>query len=225
MTVAVLVITDGRTEYIGDTIASFNAQASGPIIERWMYDDSGDPTHRAWLAEQFPEFTLLWHRQGRQGFGGAIRFAWDHLRRHSTADHIAHVEDDFVFTRPVDLTAMARLLDARPYIVQVALRRQPWNEQERTAGGVVECHPHEYDDREDGDLAWLEHTLFFSTNPSLYRRSLLDVEGWPTGARSEGRYTAAIRARHPGWRFAYWGARDDGPWVHHIGNERIGVGY
>jgi hypothetical protein len=225
MTVALLVITDGRTEYIGDTIASFDANVTGPVRERWMYDDSGDANHRAWLSDQFPGFKLIWHSTGRQGFGGAIRAAWEHLRRHSVADHVFHLEDDFTFNRLIDLDAMARLLDYHPHIAQVALRRQPWNDIERAAGGVIECHPHEYDDRTDGDLAWLEHNLFWTTNPSLYRRSLITQEGWPYGIRSEGRFTSILRARHRNWRFAYWGARDSGEWVTHIGNERAGSGY
>jgi hypothetical protein len=238
MTVALLVITDGRFEYIRDTINSFNDQVSGPVTERWLYDDSGAANHRRWLSDAFPDFRLIWHREGRQGFGGAIRAAWERLRADSTAEHIFHLEDDFTFDQPIDLGAMAGVLHMNPHIVQVALRRQPWNDAEREAGGVVELHPDAFVDRNVWGLhftSWgaedprlhpiLEHTLFWTTNPSLYRRSLIQTEGWPTGSRSEGRFTANIRARHPGWRFAYWGARDSGEWVFHTGNERAGVGY
>ena len=70
--------------------------------------------------------------------------------------------------------------------------------------------------------SFLEHDLFFTTNPSLYRRSLLDNQ-WPEGPQSEGRFTGWMRDL--GYRFAYLGEGSDPPWVHHIGDERAGKDY
>lgn len=224
MTVALLVVTDGRRDYITQTIPSALESFQGPLSELWIYDDSGDADHRLWLVEMFPGFHVFWHPDGRQGFGGAVREAWAFLRRRSDAEHIFHLEDDFVFARPVDLTRMADVLDAHPDLVQLALRRQPWNDAERSAGGIVEQHPADYTERTEGAHRWLEHRRFFTTNPSLYRRSLLD-EGWPGGGDSEGRFGVGLLVRHPDWRFGFWGARDSGEWVTHIGHERVGIGY
>lgn len=230
--IALLVITDGRA-HIGETIASARAHLIGPVSERVIYDDTGDPERAAELHARFPDFAVVQHPQGRQGFGGAIRAAWHFLQRNSRAPFVFHLEDDFTFNRPVPLVPMAHVLDSHPHIVQMALRRQPWNAEERAAGGVVEQHPDDYTEvtwrtalgngAMTPEYRWLEHRKFFTTNPSLYRRSLC-LQHWPRGAHSEGRFTHQLLAS-PKIRFAFWGGRDSGEAVTHIGHERAGVGY
>ena len=77
MSVAVLVITDGRGEYLERTVASASEMLYDDPAEWWMYDDSGDDEHRAWLRERFPWF-VHFDAGPRQGFGGAIRQAWSY---------------------------------------------------------------------------------------------------------------------------------------------------
>lgn len=227
--IALLVMTDGRRDCIELTVASAREMLAGPITEMVIHDDSGDPEYAAWLdSDPFAFYDTpctVVHTPGRSGFGGAIRSAWNHLRLHSQAPYVFHLEDDFTFNRPVDLVAMISVLDANPHLVQLALRRQPWNEQERAAGGIVEQHPDDYTDVFEYGERWLEHRRFFTTNPSLYRRSLIEHHDWPDGAHSEGRFGINLLEQHPDWRFAYWGARDSGEWCTHIGRERVGTGY
>lgn len=219
--ICLLVITDGRRGCIAETVPSARERLDGPITRWFIYDDSGDDENRRWLQAEFPDFEVHQHPIGRQGYGGAIRAAWSMLAD-TDEPFIFHLEDDFTFNRHVDLTAMAQLLDQEPHLAQVALRRQPWNRKEQAAGGVVEQHPDGYDDHHDGSLAWLEHGRFFTTNPCLYRRELM-LEGWPHGEQSEGRFGIGLREK--GYRFAFWGSRDSGEWVRHIGRERAGTGY
>lgn len=224
--IALVVFTDGRREHLPWTIPSFEAMTSGPVSERYIVDDSGDPENHEWVRRVFPGFELVVHPSGdRQGFGGAIRTGWDHLRRHSSAELIFHLEDDFTFNRTVDLLDLAAVLAQRPHVAQVALRRQPWNEREALAGGIVEQHPNAYtDERDDHGREWLEHRQFFTTNPTLYRRSLIDEHEWPEGRESEGRFSIHLLG-DPDLRFAFYGARDSGEWVTHHGNTRAGTGY
>lgn len=223
VTVALLVLTDGRRECIKETIPSALASLHGPITRRVIHDDSGDAEYRAWLRSSFPTFEVIGHPLGRQGFGGAIRNAWRYLHG-MTERYVWHLEDDFRFNRPVDLQAMIDVLDENPCLVQLALRRQPWNDEERAAGGIVESHPGDFTEMFDqGHRHWLEHRRFFTTNPCLYRASLMD-RGWPDVQHSEGIFTHQI-IEDPDARFGYWGSRDSGEWVTHIGKERAGVGY
>jgi hypothetical protein len=222
---AVLVITDGRNDLLQRSIHSFEDRVTGPIIERWIYDDSGERSTREWIAETYPDWTLINHPSGRrQGFSGAIRTAWSALRSESIADHIFHLEGDFTFARKVDLADFENILDKRPNLAQVALLRQPWSDAEKEAGGIIQMRPDEFVSHLDRDgRTWLEHDLFFTTNPSLYRRSLIESFDWPRGAQSEGRFGG--RLREVGFRFAFWGAKDDPPAVTHIGENRVGTGY
>ncbi|WP_373067550.1 glycosyltransferase [Gemmatimonas sp.] len=223
MSIALLVITDGREEYLRRTVASAEANLlpSEEIAERWMFDDTGDDDYRADLANEFPRFRVF-GCGGRRGFGGAIRAAWASLRLHSKAEYVFHLECDFTFNRAVNLDDMQDLLGIRPNLAQVALRRQPWNDEEHRAGGIVEQHPESYEETRFFNLAWLEHSRFFTTNPCMYRRELMSLR-WPEGAQSEGMFGLALKAS--GMNFAYLGARDSSPWVHHIGDERVGSGY
>lgn len=219
--IALLVVTDGRHEFLRETIASARDALNGPITTRVMFDDTGDEQYRAQLRDEYAEFVHI-GAPTRRGFGGAINRAWATLRR-CEARFVFHLEQDFTFNRPVDLDAMARVLDQHPYLVQLALRRQPIVPTEIEAGGVVECWPDEFTECEHGDDQWLEHRLFFTTNPSLYRAGLCDF-GWPLVERSEEEFTAQ-QLRNPDARFGYWGARESGEAVHHIGAERVGTGY
>lgn len=219
--IVLVVMTDGRRGCITEAVASFD-QLHGPITRRVIHDDSGDDDYREWLTVTFPEFQLL-TTEGRSGFGGAYANAWRCLSR-VPERFVFSTEDDFVFTRPVDLQAMADVLDGCPSLHQLALRRQPWNDQERAAGGIVEQHPGDYVEFVDqAHRRWLEHRRFFTTNPSLYRRSLCG-RGWPNVPHSEGIFSHQLFA-DPDARCGFWGARDSGEWVRHIGHERAGTGY
>lgn len=224
--IALLVMTDGRDEYLDQCVGQRTDNLPGfesLISEWWMHDDTGDDTYRAALAGRYPDFTQL-HEGRRRGFGGAIRHAWERLLQQSQAEFVLHLEADFLFSREVDLAALVEVLRARPYLVQMALRRQAWNEREHAAGGVVEADPDAYTEVTEGRHVWLEHRAFFTTNPSLYRLSLCG-RGWPSRARSEGLFAQSLWASDPDLRAGYWGARDSGVWVEHIGRERVGSGY
>jgi hypothetical protein len=221
VTIAVVVMTDGRRDCIAQAIPSLIANVSGPLAHYVIHDDSGDATYREWLRQQFPGFEVI-GTPWRYGFAGAYGNAWRYLADRPER-FIFATEDDFTFNRPVDLSAMAALLDRRPYLAQVALRRQPWNEHEKAAGGVVEQHPADYVDCSDDDAQWLEHRRFFTTNSGLYRTDLCRL-GWPQAQHSEGILTHQLLAG-PDTRFAFWGERGDDPWVTHIGMKRVGTGY
>lgn len=229
--IVLLILTDGRLEYLERTIASARENLRGPISRTVIHDDSGITAYGDHLRSAFPDFEV-YSTGRRSGFGGAIRSAWSYLARTAEADEarfVFHLEDDFTFNRPVPLAELAFVLDHRPELVQLALRRQPWNETERAAGGIVESNPAAYEERRTGPMfrpmfQWLEHRLFFTTNPSLYRRSLT-WRGWPEGAHSEGRFGIELLNENPDAVFGFWGARDSGEWVTHIGDVRAGTGY
>lgn len=222
MSVCLLVITDGRDDVLAETMASLAADLHGPVTRRVLYDDTGDPNHRAYLAVTYSAFEVVQHPTGRQGFGGAIRTAWAHIGT-GPERFVWHHEDDFLLNRPLDLTPLMAVLDACPHLAQLVLKRQPWNPQEEAAGGIIEQHPDDYTEVVDALGTWTEHRRFWSSNPSLYRRSLT-FRGWPDVEHSEGHFSLALFT-DPAVRCAFWGGRADEPYVHHIGKERAGVGY
>lgn len=225
--IALLVMTDGRQDCIARTIPAALDHLDGELVRKVIHDDSGDPHYQHWLRTTFEPLGFeIARTPGRAGFGGAIRNAWHYLNTTAEVDqarYLFHLEDDFVLYRPVDLAAMIRVLATSEHLVQLALRRQPWNDAERAAGGIVEQYPDDYLDVRARGFEWLEHRRFFTTNPSLYRRSLCWSD-WPTGSDSEGVFTHRL-LEDPLVRFGFWGARDSGEWCDHIGAERAGTGY
>jgi hypothetical protein len=219
MTTTLLVLTDGRADCLARTLSS--AEAKLPPFDRYvLVNDCPDPAYGAWLAERWPYFEVIPPQRRKRGFGGAIQAGWDAI---GPGDgDVFHLEDDFTFDEPPPLDLMARLLDRHLHIAQVCLVRQPWNEEERAAGGIIAANPDDYIERDDPGIGrWVEHRRCFSTNPCMYRRSLLRV-GWPEGSHSEGVFTHRLLER--GWSFAYWGERG-AQQVTHIGDVRTGVGY
>jgi hypothetical protein len=216
-----LVMTDGRLDCIEQTIESARTHLLGEVTYKVIHDDTGDEAHRDHLRRLFPDFTVI-GQPTRQGFGGAIRSAWAHLRDR-TERFVFHLEDDFTFNEDLPVYLMQKVLNRNPNLVQMALRRQPWNDAERAAGGIIEQHPDDYIDCSDGISDWLEHRRFFTTNPSMYRIGLIE-KGWPEGDHSEGVFGLKL-CENPVVRFGYWGRRTDQPKVHHIGDHRAGTGY
>lgn len=199
MNVCLLLIGDGRDEYRERTLAS--------------------------AKEMLPEFkhaVEVDDRDHELGFAGAIQHGWQQVLA-SGADWVFHLEADFIFNRPVPLDRMATVLRRHPKIAQVCLKRQPWNDAERAAGGIVELDPDAYEQHvEKGDI-FTTHRRCFSTNPCFYPAALCH-QGWPQVEHSEGIFTHRL-LEDPECRFAFWGGKFDDPMVEHIGTERVGNGY
>lgn len=217
-----IVMTDGRRHYLEQAAATFG-RLSGPIAEKVIHDDSGDPDYAAWLRERFDGWTIV-TTGARSGFAGAYRSAWSWLRDNCRTDWVFSTEDDFLFERDVDTDAMASVMLLRP-MAQMALLRQPWNRAEQAAGGIVEQHPDDYLDRTDGAHHWLQHRRFYTTNPHLTRLRFIKTHEWPEGSESEGRFGVGLFAAEPMTTCGFWGPRGSGPWVRHIGAERAGTVY
>lgn len=231
MTTLVLVFDDGRLDYLDRSLASFRENVHGDRFRFLIHQD--EPTAVRATRDRYPDCEVIGGAK-RSGFAGAIGRAWQAAAtpRFNDCDWVFHLEGDFTFNRQVNLQQLQLVLETRPHLVHMALRRQPWNPAEVEAGGVVELNPTAYEQHTNAfGWSWLEHRLFFTTNPSLYRRDLVRSH-WPTSPQSEGLFTIQLLEFGPPWggpagplRFGYWGHRDDPPWVEHIGAVRAGKGY
>jgi hypothetical protein len=223
--VALVVLTNGRDDYLARTLESARKRLAGLITRRIILDDSGDMEHAASLEKLYgSRFEIRW-TENRDGFGGACATLWSIVKTETIEPYVYWLEDDFTHNQVTYLDAMADVLDVNWQLSQLALRRQPWNAVERAAGGVVEAAPECFEDRVSGARRyhWLEHTSFWTTNPSLIPRRTFDDFDWPNIPQSEGVFSAMVR--DAGQTFGYWGARASGTWVEHIGHERTGTGY
>lgn len=213
-----LVMTDGRDEVLHETLRVFRDLASPPA-RLVIHDDTGFPDHHEMLRYRYDAEVV--GGLARRGFGGAVRAAWEYLRQVEPTEFVFHLEDDFLMNREVPIESMQRVLDDNPDVVQMALMRQPWNTAEITAGSIVQVNPTAYRYHESPDGKWMTQRLFFTTNPSVYRSTLLDHE-WPQGVQSEGRFGLSL-FEDPTVSCGFWGHGES--WVTHVGDERVGTGY
>ena len=228
MSICLLVITDGRIELLDQTIKSAEAKLSGPISHKVIINDSGHSDAFDYLMSMYGPNTYgyrIFSTGTRSGFGGAIRKAWQYLKGQiwfDEVDYIFHLEDDFLFHRYTNLQWMSEHLRDYPQIQQIALLRQPWNEQEKAAGGVWQQNPEDYYPFPTDEPTMLIHRRFWTTNPCLYRAKLILEREWPDCEHSEGIFGIELFS-NPDYYSAFWGLGEE--WVTHIGNERVGTGY
>lgn len=230
--ITLLVMTDGRGDYLQDTIASFEEKVTGTITRRVIHDDSGDLDYSGWLRETFMNYEIIYGGD-RLGYSGAVQRAWFELN-HDDNRFTFHLEDDFVFNRSVDLDEIAEFLDEHWWLAQMALRRSAWGREQR---GFVEDAPSAYTEMKtvswkQPEHRWLEHQLYYTMTPHLYRSRLRSV-GWPDGEGSEIHYKDKLLQQGLPWnvlgeqtKFGFWGGIEDGAdAVTHIGEKRAGYGH
>lgn len=229
--VVVLIFTDGRKECFSSTFQSFKENVTAKKINhKIIIDDSNDPDYAFWLDTNYQhEVDYIEHHGKRLGFGGTIRDTWQNLDKISgTYDYIFHLEDDFIFNRPVNLDDLILILKKNPSMAQVSLLRQPWNQNEIDAGGVWQQWPDHFIEESingpNGKLHYLNHKEWFSTNPSVYPKWVASL-GWPEGSDSEGRFWDEKLLTRNLLSCSCFGSKTDPPAVTHIGAVQVGTGY
>ncbi len=158
----------------------------------------------------FDHFTVVDDRDHKLGLAGSVRKAWESALD-ASCDYLFHVEEDFRFTTDVDILDLALVLEDDPTLAQVVLKRQPWSPEEIAAGGIIELHPEDYEDRG----SYVVHKRIFSLNPCLIPARIMEI-GWPDG--NEAAMTEQLVAM--GYHFAFYGRWEDRPRVVHVGTVR-----
>lgn len=231
MTVPLIVLTNGRPECISKTIPSAREHLHG-VAGMVIVDDSGDPVYGQWLEDEFiggPWDGKVLHLPEPHGYWRAMQYVWG-LARHWAATYDTNafflLEDDFTFNTNVDLDDLAGVLDAHPYLAQIALLRQPWFANEHAHGGLIgalQAQGQTFTECMDGTHWWIEHRACFTGNPCLIPRATFERD-WPEGDWSESRFGRGLFADQRA-RGAYWGRLADPPRVEHIGRNRVGTAY
>lgn len=202
MKLALMVITDGRWDYLQRTLESAAECLDYPWSQRILVDDSGEEVGFCPTKFDFVKNTP------RRGLAGAIQSGWDALDE--DIDYVFHLEDDFIFPDYVDIDLMLELLEYENDLAQMALLRQPWSPQEQQAGGIYWIEP----DRFKQKQGFVQQQHLFTFNPCLYPISV--VRNYKAGLEAE--LTADLLK--DGWKFGYLGELGDEPRTIHIGLRR-----
>ena len=218
--VTLLIITNGRREYLERTLSTLG-KLHGNLSRILIHDDSGDEDYHNWLKQ----FNYELAATKRVGFRGAMISAWQKLKEDSNG-WVFHLEDDFLFLDDVYIDNMINVIKNHNYIKQIVLLRQPIGNRsrEQIKGGIIASHPERYEDKTDGINYWVEHRVGFSCNPCIYKKSLIYEYPWPDVLHSEREY-GRVLFKDPNAKCAYWGKSTNKPKVFHIGDIRSGFNY
>ena len=176
MRYGVILLTHGEAPYLAETVRSFTEMVTpAPVWAGCVVDGGQTATLPPLIHREIWE--IVWH--GRSlGFGEACRTGWrmarEALHQHAL-DYIFWLENDFRFTRRVQLRSLARALsfdDER--LAQMSLMRQPVNAVEIAAGSVIAANPEAFVKEWD----WLTQTTYWTTNPSLIPWWVFDRYEW-----------------------------------------------
>jgi hypothetical protein len=214
MTCLLVVVTHGRSPTLASTLDSFAANVTPRPEVVYVVDDGGEG-HEAHLALEGVHTASLWPQRG---FCEATANAWTRAAIIG-ADYTFWLEHDFTFLRPVDLDALAAVLDERTHLAQMSLCRGPANTVEADAGGLVASRPGQFHQHDQNGLRWMEHHAYWTTNPSLIPARTFELD-WPAGPECEGRFGRQVL--DTGGSFGLWGGGEQ--WVEHTG-QRNGFGY
>jgi len=215
--ISLLVITDGRLDCIKETLSALeNFHELDMFHQRIILNDNLHDEYQEKLQELYGDRYEIHRNIPKGGFDGAIRSGWELISE--DAEYIFHLEEDFALRKPVHFSDMVSILSEHPEIVQIALKRQPATKYEEDCGGIVEKNPDGYTELETPYGIVSTHREFFTTNPSLYRRSLLEY-GFPSQHPPELRMTERLTLDSSNV-FAFWGKKFDPPTVFHVGHSR-----
>ena len=158
------------------------------------------------------------------GFAGSVQEGWRQVLE-TGCEWVFHVEGDFVFNEPVEIERMIAVLRRHPHLTQMSLLRQPWNEAEKAAGGIVQQWPEDFHEVSESGDVWTETRRWvFTTNPSVYSVEVCK-RGFPDPPEAEGRFGGEWLKEEPWRKSAFWGPKFGAPKVTHIGEHRTGTGY
>jgi hypothetical protein len=209
-----------RREYLRASLASLTEHVSGPIVQRVIYSDWGRE-HRAELDAIAAEHGFYVAGDGHHGYTPGAARMWRYLSRRAQGDYIFGAEDDFLYREDIDLGELVDVLSADPQLAQVALLRAPAYQSEIDKGGLLGWPWEAFTPVRMNGYSYLTHRLFWTANPSLYRRSLTE-RAWPQKPSSERVFGEAL-FRDPKTMVAFWGTGE--PSIEHIGTVRAGTDY
>ncbi len=213
--IALIVFTDGRFEYLTQTMQSLKSNVNYPFYCKTIVNDTGVPEANSWLINNYsPEFKIISHKIKR-GLGYSIQAAWSDIPKDT--EYIFHLEEDWLFNESICLDDLIKILKNRPLLAQMLLKRQPWGD-DAPFGGYINKEPDAFVEYklQDEELYWVEHTKFFSFNPCIYPYTItqLGIESVTEGKL--GDYLKQLQEV----KFGIFGKKDDAPRVTHIGYKR-----
>jgi len=212
------IIDNKRPDFLDATISSLEENLVYNFFKKVIIDDSGDAEYSKYLEDKYSDKYDIFSHTVNMGLSGSIRSLW-HIANVYNVDYVWHQEGDFTFNQNIDIDLIKDILKNKKTLAQIALKRQPVNGDEAAVGGFMQRDRLSYESYDKNGVRWLEHRNFFTLNPCLYPRWVVDM-GWQVGW-GEKEFSELLFS-NPYTKSAYLGTIDEPPLVDHIGNYRGG---
>jgi GT2 family glycosyltransferase len=218
MKFCVIIINDGRNDYLEQSLKSFKENVVFPegskvykiLIDDWPQERDEEAIKK--IAKKYKIDKVVLNEENL-GVNRNVKKVWNLVPE--DVDYIWHQENDFTYLEKVSIETLMRVLE-NPTIIQCALLRQAWFEDELHFGTLMKTRPERWRSANVGGIDIVLHKDHFTFNPSLYKRKwLVDLE--PFGEYDLRNY---YMAKHPGFYFSYLGTKEDKHRVLHIGERK-----
>jgi|GEM_PF-3374079 len=214
MKICVIILNDGRNDYLEQTLKSLVKNVVFPFeaeLYKILYDDMPDGRDEELLSRIALEYKIdrVILSDKNNGIDQAVQNVWKEVPE---CAYIWHQENDFTYNEQIAVEEMIRPLEMNRMIGQVALQRQAWYDDEIEAGGMYKVPYRTYRQGNIAGTNLVFQDKFFTHNPCVYRySSIAQVSPYNELAFAEHLKKTGVKT------FAYLGKLTDAPKVHHIG--------
>jgi hypothetical protein len=218
MKICIIILTDGRNDYLAKTLESLESNVVFPedaevykiMVDDWPADRDLKTLKK--LAKKYGIDKLVLNEENT-GIDKTVQKAWSLVP--DNTDYIWHQENDFEYLQKVDVSQMISVLN-NPTIVQVALVRQPWFEDEKDAGSLLKTRPVRFRQASVSNIDVVIHRDHFTHNPSIYKAKWIEqLEGY-----TEYKFKDHLLAKNGVLYFSYLGKLEDSHTILHIGERK-----
>lgn len=209
---ALSVLTDGRADFLAETMEGIKAHLGEVDGPRFIVDDSGNSDYASWLRHSYPQFKLI-HHTTRRGLAGAVQSVFD-TALDTGCDYLVHIEDDMVLTRDVPVADAIAVLEAHSNLAQMCFKRVAVPDDGAADQLQAILNRSSFYGSHD---TWTWYDYLFSLGPCVIPRRVLEL-GWPSGPIGVGNEDGMTkRCLDAGYVFGSWGLVTDEPWARHVG--------
>ncbi len=215
MKFCVIIINDGRNDYLEKSLNSFSENVIFPegseitkiLIDDWPLDRDEKLIRKIGKKQGVNKYIF---NEENLRVDNTVRKIWDNVP--SDIDYIFHQENDFIYLEKIHISELVKVLES-PIIVQCALARQAWFKDERECGTLFNTRPERFRSGNMSGIDIVMHKDHFTFNPSLYKRK------WLVNIEPFGEYQLShhyLNQNRALW-FTYYGKRTDSNRIEHIG--------
>lgn len=219
------ILGNGRKPYLERTIHSWEMNLIGKPKHQIIFDDSGDEEYRAYLNKKFGNrYVIVPIGDKPMGQVYAINFIYKYLKD-VDADYIFELEEDWVLFRKLDISKLINILEQDENITQVRVPRTITSTHDMKYGSTISFQlneptaKHRFVSHKDG--GWYEvrgRLYFWSHNPSIYRKSMIN-HTYPESGATDHEYTFGIQLfnENKKYKAAYYASNMYDAYIEHIG--------